>query len=69
MVPKTKLQYQSGILRILDQGEQNTNLDQVKLIDTDLLSRHSIWNVLVCGIVLKQTLVVQPKPIVNVGSD
>ena len=69
MVPKTKLQNQSGILKIWDQGGQNTNLDQVKLIDMDLLSRHSIWNVLVFGIVLKQTLVVQPKPAVNIGSD
>lgn len=69
MVPKTKLQNQSGILKIWDQGGQNTNLDQVKLIDMDLLSRHSIWNVLVYGIVLKQTLVVQPKPAVNIGSD
>ena len=35
MVPKTKLQNQSGILKIWDQGGQNTNLDQVKLIDMD----------------------------------
>ena len=35
MVPKTKLQNQSGILRILDQVGQNPNLDQVKLIDMD----------------------------------